>query len=126
MDKTAVPRVKQSDIEAALDRTYYFTASQGAMHENARWVGNCREDDAELALVTFCVIVLKNGYKVVGTSVCVHPALFDAQIGREQAREKAVDAIWPLLGYQLKDALHKEAREEREADLFYRMVGDEL
>jgi hypothetical protein len=124
--QNSVPRVKPSDIEAAIDRTYYFTAAQGAMHDGARWMGHAHEDDAELALVTICVMVLKNGFKIVGTSCCAHPAMFEASVGRDLAREHAIEQLWPLLGYQLKEALHREAREHRDAETFLNVVGDEL
>jgi hypothetical protein len=123
--QNGVPRVKPSDVEAVIDRTYYFTGAQGAMHEGARWVGNAHEDDAELGLVTICVVVLKNGFKIIGSSCCAHPAMFEASIGRDLAREDAIEQIWPILGYQLKDALHREAAERRAAGLFDNALGDE-
>lgn len=58
-----------------------------------------------LGLLTFCVIVLKNGYTVHGVSACVSPENFDAEIGRKVARENAVQEIWPLMGYALKEKL---------------------
>lgn len=55
-----------------------------------------------LHLLTFCVLVLKNGFTVTGESACVAHENFNAAIGREIARENAVEKIWPLLGYELK------------------------
>lgn len=59
----------------------------------------------ELELVTFCVLTLRNGYTVVGHSACASPENFDAVIGRKIARQNAVQQVWPLLGYQLKNVL---------------------
>lgn len=106
--KTA-PRVKIADIEANIVSEHYFTARdgrRGALHEET-YVGREKplpdnEDLVPLDLLTFCVLVLQNGYTVVGHSACASPENFDAEIGRRIARENAVQQIWPLMGYELK------------------------
>lgn len=61
---------------------------------------------APLLLLTFCVLVLKNGFTVTGESACASPDNFDAELGRKIARDNAIDKIWPLEGYLLKQSLH--------------------
>ena len=58
-----------------------------------------------LGLLTFCVIVLKNGFTVTGESACASPENFDAEIGWKIARQNAVQKIWPLMGYELRTKL---------------------
>ena len=58
-----------------------------------------------LSLLTFCVLVLNNGFAVTGESACASPENFDAEIGRKIARQNAVQKIWPLMGYALKQDL---------------------
>lgn len=59
-----------------------------------------------LSLLTFCVLVLRNGHRVVGINYGpVDPALFSAETAREQAREEAIRQVWPLLGYELRTKL---------------------
>ena len=58
-----------------------------------------------LGLLTFCVLVLRNGFTVTGESACASPENFDAEIGRKIARQKAVEKIWPLMGYELRSKL---------------------
>ena len=58
-----------------------------------------------LGLLTFCVLVLKNGFTVTGESACASPENFDAEIGRKIARQNAVAKIWPLMGYELRSKL---------------------
>lgn len=58
-----------------------------------------------LGLLTFRVLVLRNGFTVTGESACASPENFDAAIGRRIARENAVQKIWPLLGFRLRDKL---------------------
>ncbi len=61
-----------------------------------------------LNLLTFCVLVLRNGFTVTGESACASPENFDAEIGRQIARENAVAKIWPLMGYELRSAIAKK------------------
>ncbi|ENM1631569.1 hypothetical protein AB6T03_004545, partial [Salmonella enterica] len=49
--------------------------------------------------------ILRNGFTVTGESACVSPKNFDAEIGRKAARQKAIDKIWMLEGYLLKEKL---------------------
>ncbi len=58
-----------------------------------------------ITLLTFCVLVLRNGFTVTGESACASPENFDAEIGRKIARENAVNKIWPLMGYELRSKL---------------------
>ena len=73
-----------------------------------------RSDDdvpAPLMLLTFCVLVLKNGFTVTGESACASPENFDPDLGRKIAKENAINKIWALEGYLLKQALHDAAKE---------------
>ncbi|MCY1362259.1 hypothetical protein D3C81_1894390 [compost metagenome] len=56
-------------------------------------------------MLTFCVLVLRNGFTVTGESACASPENFDAEIGRKIARQNAVAKIWPLMGYELRSKL---------------------
>lgn len=71
-------------------------------------IGNIEnEGDIPVALdlLTFCVLVLRNGYTVTGENACASPENFDADIGRNIARQNAVQKIWPLEGYLLREKL---------------------
>ena len=58
-----------------------------------------------MALLTFCVLVLRNGFTVTGESACASPENFDADLGRKIARANAVNKVWPLMGYELRSKL---------------------
>jgi len=102
------PRITPAHIEKTIDRAFYFTAAQGA-EKAARDHGSNVAGDPHhgkaLGLLTFCVLVLKNGFTVTGESACASPENFDAEIGRKIARENAEQKIWLLEGYLLKDRL---------------------
>ena len=57
----------------------------------------------ELQLITVCILILQNGFKVVGESACVSRENFNEELGRKIARQKAVEEIWALEGYLLKE-----------------------
>ncbi len=107
--KTA-PRVTPADIEANIASEFYFTAGQAAFHT----VPAAVDIPQSLKLLTFCVLVLRNGFTVTGESACASPENFDAEIGRNIARQNAVQKIWPLMGYQLRDELHRKATNEQQ------------
>lgn len=102
--KTAA-RVTPQDIERAITSEHYFTAEDGVGRANKGQTSNGGKNPAPLSLLTFCVLVLRNGFTVTGESACASPENFDVQIGRAIARENAVQKIWPLLGYELRTKL---------------------
>ena len=99
--KTA-PRVTPADIEAIISSEWYINAGTGVVPDAFQPPVPVNHP---LRQLTFCVLVLRNGFTVTGESACVSPESFDAEIGRKVARTKAVEKIWPLLGYALKERL---------------------
>ena len=97
------PRVTLADIEANIASEHYFTAAQALVGETRgpEWQATPKELD----LLTFCVLVMRNGFTVTGESACVSPENFDAELGRKIARQHAVAKVWPLLGYALRQKL---------------------
>ena len=114
------PRVTPAGIEANIASEHYFTAGEGVIGafvagEFGAHGGDTvavRSDIASpevlkqsLNLLTFCVLVLRNGFTVYGASACASPENFNAEIGRRIARENAEREIWPLMGYELRSKL---------------------
>lgn len=105
---SSAPRIMLADIEANIVSEHYFTAADGAEK-------HCPDaSDPEslkplepLKLLTFCVLVLRNSFTVVGQSACASPENFDPETGRRMARENAIAEVWPLMGYELKTLLSK-------------------
>lgn len=98
------PRITPGHIEVNIASEHYFTAEQGAFASFNPPRGSDIVPPA-LALLTFCVLVLRNGFTVTGESACASPENFDADLGRKIARANAVNKVWPLMGYELRSKL---------------------
>lgn len=99
-------RVTPQDIEANIASEHYFRAFDAVRGDLRETEEEC-EALAPLELLTFCVLVLRNGFTVTGESACASPENFDADLGRKIARQNAVQKLWPLMGYELKQRLHE-------------------
>lgn len=101
------PRITPADIEANIASEHYFTAQHGVHGEQlqTKYQDMIYDGPAPLNLLTFCVLVLKNGFTVTGESACASPENYNAAIGNQIARNNAVQKIWPLMGYELKTRL---------------------
>ena len=110
------PRITPADIEANITSEFYFTAADGVGGSSGHRPNSVRAGTA-LSLLTFCVLVLKNGFTVTGESACASPENFDAELGRKIARQNAVAKVWPLMGYELRSKLSRKPTSDDE----YRM-----
>lgn len=107
------PRITPADIEANIVEEVYFTAHEG-------YLGAAAEQPpahvrGALRLLTFCVLVLRNGFTVTGESACASPENFDAEVGCKIARQNAVNKVWPLMGYALRTELSRPVLTEADA-----------
>lgn len=112
------PRVTPADIEANINEEHYFTAENGVTgarqersvidlmtYGSSTAVIGCSDLSESLSMLTFCVLVLRNGFTVTGESACASPENFNAEIGRTIARQNAVNKVWSLMGYELRTKL---------------------
>lgn len=95
------PRVTPADIDANIVGEYYVNAGEAVRASMEKYL----EETDPLYLLTFCILILRSGFTVTGESACASPENFDAAIGRKIARANAVQKIWPLMGYALKEKL---------------------
>lgn len=91
------PRVALADIEAAIACRYDTTAGKA--------IGPDVPGHKALDLLSICILVMKNGFVVIGKSAPASPENFNAELGRKFAYEDAVRQLWPLMGYALRDRL---------------------
>lgn len=101
------PRITPDHIDACIVSEHYFIAGEAAGAIYSSTYPEALEKCAALDCLTFCVLVLKNGFTVTGESACASPENFNAEIGRKIARANAREKIWALEGYLLKQRLYE-------------------
>ncbi len=99
------PRVTPANVEDSVVACYFFTAADGVKGEETRCNRPTCQIEPALNVLTFCVLVLRNGFTVTGESACASVENFDEEIGKNVAKGNAMNKIWPLLGYALKESL---------------------
>lgn len=93
------PRVSLSDIEDNIVQRDVFNAAaavEALLHPS---------NHPSLGLLTICLLVLRNGFTIIGKSAPASPENFDADLGAKLAYEDAVRQCWPLMGYALREKL---------------------
>jgi hypothetical protein len=109
-------RISLADIEANIHAQVYLTGLD-AVKAAARRTSLGTEQDYEYYArksvgnsvdnLTICLLVLKNGFIVIGHSVSADPKNYDAApAGRKMAYDHAVRQIWPLMGYSTMEKLN--------------------
>ncbi len=96
-ERAVAPRVTLEQVNESIISEYYFTAADAVREKR------CVVETLEC--LTFCVLVLENGFTVTGQSACADLANYKKDIGQRIARQDAFNKIWPLLGYELKTKL---------------------
>lgn len=91
------PRVQLKDIEAAIAARYDFTADKA--------LGDGVPIKDALKLLSICILVMQNGFTVIGKSAPASADNFNADLGRKFAYEDAIRQLWPLMGYALRERL---------------------
>lgn len=90
------PRVSPADMQANIEAEYFVTGDEAMqafpLHPS-------------LKLLTICVLILRNGFVVIGHSAPASQENFNAELGRKFAHENALRQVWPLMGYALREKL---------------------
>ena len=91
------PRVTLQSIEDKIAAEYSFTADKA--------IGPDAPVMDELKILTLAILVMKNGFTVIGKSAPASPENYNAELGRKFAREDAIRQLWPHEGYALREKL---------------------
>lgn len=103
--KSTHPRVSLADMEGKIAREYYFTAGQAIVAINNVSQPPMENPSDPLDLLTICILVMQNGFTVIGKSAPASPENFDLDKGKRFAYEDAIKQLWPLEGYALRERL---------------------
>ena len=112
------PRLTPDHIDSKIALEMYFTGSgiiDAQTHGHHLGLVRFQHHDGEdlhkpMETLTFCVLVLENGFTVTGESACASPENFDAEIGKKIAYDNAREKIWLLEGYLLKEKLNHKIK----------------
>lgn len=102
------PRVSLKDIREAIASVYYvngWDAAQAGEVESGNDGLQFGFPYNPLKPLTICIIVMKNGFTIIGKAAPASPENFDEALGRSLANEDAIRQIWPLMGFALRDKL---------------------
>lgn len=99
------PRVSLSDIKKKIASEYYYNA--GSL---AQAFGH--PEHPSLEVLTICLVVLDNGFTIIGKSAPASSGNFDQALGQKLAYEDAIRQIWPLMGFALREQLHGRVDEQ--------------
>ena len=95
------PRVALADIEGAIACRYDTTGARAVRSPN----GEAVPEHPSLDVLSICILVMRNGFTIIGKSAPASAANFNADLGRKLAYEDAVRQIWSLMGFALRDKL---------------------
>ena len=87
--------------------------TEAHINETVRAVQFWRPENSTL---TICAVQLVNGFYVVGKSACAAAENFDEIEGRNIAYADAVEKVWELEGYKLRDHLFQQEKVNQEID----------
>ncbi len=87
-EKKTYPKLTREDIIGVIKDEYYHHVPETSM--------------------TICVLTLKNDFQVTGESASASVENFDSEVGRTLAKSRAVEQIWKLEGYLLKEKMYWE------------------
>lgn len=94
------PRVSLRNIEDAIDHMSFMNAGEAAAAMGQKVSPN-------MSLMTLCFITMRNGFVVLGKSAPASAANYDPDKGMYFAKQDAINQLYPLMGYSLRDHLSK-------------------
>lgn len=106
------PRVTLVDIENSIADRFFITGetlADASLAVNGVMDLLSREQHIDrfptLKVLTVCVLVMRNGFTVIGKSAPASPENFNAEFGRKLAYEDCIRQLWPLMGFALRERL---------------------
>lgn len=100
---STAPRVTLADLKASIREWYHVNGLEAVNH--AVPAGNPAPHP--LSVLSLCILVLHNGWTVVGKSAPASVQNFNPEIGKDLAFKDALTQIWPLMGFELRCRLHQ-------------------
>lgn len=102
------PRVSLADIEAQVE----FKHVLNGLELVPRSLQIPKEVATHLGCLTLAVVVLKNGFVVIGSSACASPENYNLALGEKFAYEHALRQLWGHFGFCLRQKLEEEREKQ--------------
>lgn len=96
---STAPRISLNGIQTSIACQYSFTAGNAVSSMGLPAV-------AALGTLSICILVMQNGFTVIGSSAPVSPQNYDADLGARLAYDDCIRQLWPLMGYALGDRIY--------------------
>lgn len=90
------PRVSLASMEAKIVHRYHITGDEAVADE---------DPPDSLKVLSICILVMQNGFTIIGKSAPASAANFNPALGHKLAYEDAIRQLWPLEGYALRERL---------------------
>ncbi len=92
------PRVSLASMEAKIAERYDITGSEAVD-------ATMPPTSPSLAILSICILVMDNGFTVIGKAAPASAENFNRELGKKFAYEDAIRQLWPLEGYLLRSQL---------------------
>ena len=102
------PRLTPDHVESKVQAIRYLTGDVAPILADEDYFA---KEDKSTPCLTICILTLENGFTVTGESACASPENFDKLIGQKLAYENALNKIWQLEGYLLKEQLYRTSKQ---------------
>lgn len=96
------PRVSLDDMKAKIGFTHFINAGEASRAVSGL---SLEQSAPSLEILTLCLMVMQNGFVIVGKSAPASPENYDQEKGQRFAYEDAIRQLWPLEGYALREKL---------------------
>jgi hypothetical protein len=97
------PRVSLASMEAKIQARFDFLAYDAIMGMDNP--NNDQDVPSSLEVLSICILVMENGFTVIGKAAPASAENFNAELGKKFAYEDAIRQLWPLEGYLLRSQM---------------------
>jgi hypothetical protein len=99
------PRVSLASMEAKIVARYDINGADAAFHAAPPGEGQEVAVPPSLEVLSICLLVMENGFTVIGKAAPASAENFNPELGKKFAYEDAIRQLWPLEGYLLRSQL---------------------
>ena len=100
--------VTLEQVNSEIASVYYFTGLEGVAGHWNMSPPLPSSDYVRLECLTFCVMLLRNGFMVTGVSSCAITEENNPGLGRDAAYDDALSKVFELYAFKLRDTMYPD------------------